>query len=92
MEDLNKKQDSPDKKPVEFDYSSAESIFTDAMQIKISDDVVVLGLGLRDIGGNRTAKVSHTVYMSVSHFLRFADAAATTRQKILDQINLKIPK
>lgn len=74
---------------IEFIEENPEIIYTDVIQINLSNEAVVFSLSLRN-KDNKTANVSHRVYMTLPHFIRFADTTynlAGQAKKLLEDDN-----
>ncbi len=64
---------------------NVEAIFTDVVQVNITQETVTLNLALRDQDGNK-AEINHKVYMTLPHFIRFADVCSNISEDIKKQI------
>jgi len=51
----------------------AENIYTNIISFNINPEEVCMGIGVRDIREPNLVNVSNYAYMSIPHFLRFAD-------------------
>ncbi len=78
------------KKAIDFDYSGAKSVFTDVVQVNILDDVVHLGIGLKERDGK--AIVSHKIYMTLNHFFKFSEVCSQATIDIKKNISANIIK
>lgn len=70
---------------IEFIDGDSEKVFTDIIQINVTQETINLELALRN-KDNQTAEVSHSVYMTIPHFLRFTE----TCNNLADQLRKKI--
>lgn len=70
---------------IPISYESVENIYTDLIEIRIRDDAAILVLATKDEDG-KTGKASHKVYMTLSHFVRFADVCNQGVENVKDQI------
>ena len=52
-----------------MDYSEAEDVFAEVFEVDQKDDVISLNVATYNIGKTK-AKVSHRVFMTISHFIR----------------------
>lgn len=88
MSKLPANQGLEPKDSVQFKYTDkTESYFTDIVQIKVSQDTVVLTFGQRDMDDMTKAEATHKVYISIAHFLRLTEVCNATAKRIIDEIN-----
>lgn len=86
---MTKKNSKKESEQVEFIEDNPDVIFTDVIQINLSNEAVVFNLSLRSYD-NKTAKVTHKVYMTLPHFIRFVDTnnnLAGQVKKLLEEEN-----
>ena len=69
------------KTKVEFIERNPRVIFTDLIEIKITEDTVCLNLGVRADNGQK-AIVENKVYMTLGHFFRLAQSSGELAKKI----------
>lgn len=70
-----------------FEYQNTTDIFTDIIEIKVVDDTVCLGLGIKSNDSGK-AIVKTKVYMTISHFSRLI----TTGNNLITNIQEDIIK
>ena len=63
-----------ENKPFELIDKDAKTLYANLVSFNINPEEVCLGLGLRDIQNNDKVNIHSYLYMSVPHFLRFAEA------------------
>ena len=61
-----------DEKIKIFD-KTAERLYANIISFNINPEEVCMGLGIRDVKDPNIVNVNNYVYMSIPHFLRFAD-------------------
>lgn len=76
-EKKNKNADS-----IKFIDKDAEVIFTDVVQINATQETVCIQLGLRN-KKNKSANVTHDVYMTLPHFVRFSNACQNLSNELV---------
>jgi|GEM_PF-3797716 len=74
------------KTVIQFEESDAQHVFTDIIQVVLSGDTVVLDIAIRSKKEEEPAKVSHTIHMTVPHFLRVTEVFKELSDKINEQI------
>tara|TARA_R110000868_G_scaffold198864_1_gene445456 strand:- start:79 stop:336 length:258 start_codon:yes stop_codon:yes gene_type:complete len=72
--------------PFTFDDSNSEHVFTDILQVVMTGDAVTLDIGIRSKKEGNPSKVSHSVHMTVPHFLRVTEVFKDLADKISEQI------
>lgn len=76
-----------EKKPtIHFDISETEHVFTDVLQVVMSGDTIVLDIAIRDRDKDNSATVSHSIHLTVPHFLRVNEVFGDLADKINEQI------
>ncbi len=58
---------------IEINDEMAEKLYANIISFNINPEEVCMGLGIRDVKEPNLVNVSNYVYMSIPHFLRFAD-------------------
>lgn len=83
---MPEKEETKDKnQKLEFLNEDSEKVFADVIQMNVTQETVNLELALRN-KDNITAEVSHTVYLTLPHFLRFAEACSDLANKLKKEI------
>ena len=59
--------------------------FSDIIEVKVVDDRISLKFGIKDVE-NQKANVSHTVFLTLGHFIRFTDVCTQTSKLISQNI------
>jgi hypothetical protein len=68
-----------------FDHSTEVLLFSDIVEVNVTGETVTLSFATQSRDG-KTAKVSHTVYLTVPHFIRLADVSHNVRNNIVNEI------
>ena len=68
---LGGKMQSEEK--IEVYDDEAENIYSNIISFNINPEEVCMGVGVRDVKDPKKVNVSNYVYLSIPHFLRFAD-------------------
>lgn len=71
-----------------FDHSTEVLLFSDIAEINVTGETVAISFATQSRDG-KTAKVSHTVYLTVPHFIRLADVSHNLRNNIVNEITKK---
>jgi hypothetical protein len=69
----------------EINDEEAENIYTNLISFNISPEEVCMGIGIRDTRIPNQVNVSNYVYMSIPHFLRFADTVNKQVELLIDK-------
>lgn len=86
---MTQKNSKKEPEQIKFIEDDPDVIFTDVVQINLSNEAVVFNLSLRN-KDNKTAKVTHRVYMTLPHFIRFAETnnnLTGQEKKLLEEEN-----
>lgn len=68
-----------------FDHSKEELLFSDIAEINVAGETVTISFATQSRDG-KTAKVSHTVYLTTPHFIRLADVCHNLRNNIFNEL------
>ncbi|HAC24406.1 MAG TPA: hypothetical protein DCE81_05775 [Cytophagales bacterium] len=82
-------KDNDKKMLVKFDYSNEVSLFADIAEINVKEETVSISFAIQSRDG-QTAKVSHTIFLTVPHFIRLADVSKGLRDNIVDEITKRV--
>jgi hypothetical protein len=74
-----------DGKKVSFDNKDAVDVFADIVEI-ISYDPETIKLNIAIKNSPSTAKVTHSIILTIPHFMRFADVCHNVSKEIKDKI------
>ena len=58
---------------IEINDEMAERSYANLVSFNINPEEVCMGIGIRDVKDQNIVNVGNYVYMSIPHFLRFAD-------------------
>lgn len=79
------------KQKPEIDRSKEiQSVFTDMIQINVSNESVSLEMGIINPHTGK-AVISHNIIMTIPHFIRFANVCQNSKEQI-DKLILKAQK
>lgn len=70
---------------IEFVDNDSDNVFTDIIQINVTQETINLDLALRN-KDNQTADVSHSIYMTIPHFLRFTETCKKLSKELIQQL------
>ncbi len=82
------KQNENSEAKIEFDHSNEVTLYSDIAEINVANDSVTLSFALRDRNGKK-AKVSHTVYLSIPHFIALADVCFNLKNNMVSDLQQK---
>lgn len=80
---VNKPEDS-----ITFSNKNVVNVFTDIIQINVSNETVSLELAIRN-KDNKTADITHNVIMTLPHFMRFMQVGNKISTDIREQLQAK---
>ena len=70
---------------IEVYEEDAESIYSNIVSFNINPEEVCMGVGIRNVQNPNVVNVSKYIYMSIPHFLRFADAVNKQVELLIDK-------
>jgi hypothetical protein len=76
----------------QFEDGDSEHVFTDIIQVVLVGDSVNLDIAIRSRKDGGAAKVSHTIHMTVPHFLRVTEVFNDLSLQINNQIKTQKKK
>jgi hypothetical protein len=63
----------------------ARRLYSNLISINVSPEEVCLGFGVIDIKDSKKVNVDSYVYLSIPHFIRFADAVNKNMEMLIDK-------
>jgi hypothetical protein len=71
--------------PFELIDQDAETLYANLVSFNINPEEVCLGLGVRDVQNTDRVNIHSYLYMSVPHFLRFAEAVNKQVEMLIEK-------
>ena len=73
----------PEKAEIIVDDKDARRLYSNLISINVSPEEVCLGFGVIDVKNTKKVNVDSYVYLSIPHFIRFADAVHKNMEMLI---------
>jgi hypothetical protein len=75
---------NPEEK-LKIDDKDAAHVYSNLISFNVNPEEICMGLGIRDVKDPQSVNIKSYLYLTIPHFLRFADA-------VNKQVNLLVEK